>query len=133
MSNSNSNGSAGVGAKAASPKGLELEITLLQNGVNKTLTKAGIDVAGQTVTQASLDTELTADLALYEAVDQAKAQWLAALASLKAAIPGIRARYAVLKVAIINAFGATNPQLATFGIKPKVPRKKLASADQALV
>jgi hypothetical protein len=129
---SNNNGSAGVGAQLASPKGLELELTLLQGGVNQSLTKAGINVTGQTVTQASLDAELSADLALFAAVDQARAQWKAALATLKAATPTIRARFAVLKAAVVNAFGASNPQLANFGFKPKGPRKKPTSAEQAL-
>jgi hypothetical protein len=126
------NVSAGVGAKAASPKGLELEITLMKAGVDKDLTKAGMNITGQMVPQAALDTELSADLALYAAVDQARAQYKAALANLTAAVPAMRARMAVLKTAVKNAFGAGNPQLADFGIKAAQPRKKLSSAENAL-
>lgn len=129
---SSNNGSAGVGAKAAAPKGLELEITLMQAGVNKDLTKAGMNVTGQMVAQAALDTELSADLALYAAVDQAEAALKTARANLTAAVPNMRARYAVLKQAVINQFGAANPQLADFGIKPKGPRKQQTSAEKAL-
>lgn len=131
MSNSN-NGSAGVGAKAASPKGLELEITLMKSGVDKDLTKAGMSVTGQMVTQAQLDTELSADIALYTAVDEARTAYQTALATLKAATPNMRARYGVLKQAVIAQFGAANPQLPDFGIKPKAPRKPLTAEQKVL-
>jgi hypothetical protein len=129
---SNSNGSAGVGAKAAAPKGLELELTLFQQGVEKSLPAAGMPVAGTMVTQAKLDTEMTTDLALYQAVDDARTQLKNAQAALKAQVPTIKARYAVLKLATQNNFGAANPVLATFGIKPTAPRKKATSAENAL-
>jgi hypothetical protein len=133
MSNSNSsNGSAGVGAKAASPKGLKLELTLMQAGVDKDLTKAGMNVMGQMVTQAQLDTELEADIARYAAVDAARATLKTALATLTAAVPNMRARYAVLKQAVVAQFGAGNPQLVDFGIKPKAARKPLTAEQKVL-
>ncbi|MHB8421096.1 MAG: hypothetical protein ACYDCL_23755 [Myxococcales bacterium] len=132
MSNSNTNGSAGVGAKAAAPKGLQLELTLMKNGVDKSLPSAGMPVAGLMVTQAALDAELAADIALYQAVDDARAKLKNALGSLKAQLPATRARYAVLKLAVQGNFGIANPVLETFGIKPKAARKQLTSEENAL-
>lgn len=129
---SNYNGKAGAGAQLKAPKGLRLELTLLQGGVNADLTPAGLSIAGQQVTQAALDGELTADLALYAAVDAARAKLKAALATLTAAAPAAKARLARFKQAVICLLGAANPQLADFGIAPKRPRRKLTPEENAL-
>jgi hypothetical protein len=129
---SNNNGKAGPGAKQAAPKGLELELTLLQGGVNKDLTPAGMSLRGQMITQAALDGELTADLALYAAVDQARAKLKTALAALTAAVPAMKARVELIRQAVICLLGADNPQLADFGIAVKKPRRPLTSEENAL-
>lgn len=129
---SNYNGKAGAGAVQKAPKGLRLELTLLQDGVNLDVTPAGLSIRGRLVTQAALDAELSADLALYAAVDQARAQLKAALGTLNAAAPAAKARLGQLKQAVICLLGATSPQLVDFGIAPTKPRRPLTPEQNAL-
>jgi hypothetical protein len=140
-SNTSSTSGAGISPAAQqknAPKGLYLALTLLQSGVSSQVpSKTSLTIGGQSVAQAALLSELTADIALYTAVIGLRNQLAAAVAARNAAVPTVKQRYALIVKAIEGLFAPGSPVLASFGIHPRkspAPRtaeEKAVSAAKA--
>lgn len=120
-------------AQKVAPKGLHLELTLMDSGVmNEIPSTTDLLVAGQPVSQPALDAELKSDIHLFQAVIDAQTQLQTARAARKAAIQAVRQRYKEIRAALIVRFGSGNPVLQKFGILPPKPRKQLTAEEKAV-
>jgi hypothetical protein len=135
----NNNGSSSTGsnvnptAQKNAPKGLWLALTLLQQGVESQIPSTSkLTVEGQPVTQAALSSELATDVAIFQSVADTQSQYKAAVAARRAAVPGLKTRYASIIKAIENQFPPGSPVLAQFGIHPPKPKAKLTAQQLAV-
>ena len=109
------------GVKAATPKGLEAEVSLLIKGVSTSVPDgSSLTVAGQSWTKAALMAELQTGLDLYQKVkDQVQALKEDRQAR-STGLPAIRKLAKALRHALIGTFGQGSPMLEQFGIKAVV-------------
>jgi hypothetical protein len=112
---------AGPGVKAATPKGLEAELSLLIKGVSTSVPDgSSLTVAGQSWTKQALVAELQQGLDLYQKVkDQVQALKETRQAR-STGLPAIRKLAKGLRHALIGNFGQGSPMLEQFGIKTVV-------------
>jgi hypothetical protein len=112
---------AGSGVKAATPKGLEAELSLLIKGVSASIPDgSSLMVAGQSWTKAALAAELQKGLDQYQNVkDQVQALKENRQAR-STALPATRKLAKALRHALIGNFGQGSPMLEQFGIKTAV-------------
>jgi hypothetical protein len=137
MANSNgSTGGAGISPAAQqrnAPKGLHLALTLLKSGVDSQVpSTTSLAIGGQSVTQAALSSELASDIALYQAVINARNQLASAVAARNAASKTVQQRYAQIVPAIKGLYALGDPALAQFGIHPRKTPTPLTAEQKAV-
>ncbi|MHB1846379.1 MAG: hypothetical protein ACYCWW_16265 [Deltaproteobacteria bacterium] len=131
--NSNTGANVNPNAQKNAPRGLFLALTLFKQGVDSVIpSRSSILVAGVSITQSALSSELASDLALFQAVIDARNKLEAALAARVAAVPGLKVRYANLRKAIESQLQADTAVLAQFGIRPQKPKAKLTAEALAV-
>jgi hypothetical protein len=133
---SNANGSSEAtspAAKAAAPKGLELELTLFHKGCDSLLPDGtSLTLAGASWTKAALVTELAKDLAEYQAVRDQVRVLKSARQAKQQILPGARTLTKNLKSALLAYFGRGSPMLAQFGIRAGGGVRAMTSEQKVL-
>jgi hypothetical protein len=135
MANTNQSGTpaASPGAKAAAPKGLDLDLSLFLKGVSSAIPDGtSLTVAGQSWTKDALKTWLQAGLDLHEAVEAKKRELKTARQTLAQGLPAERKLLKDLKDALVAFFGRGNPVLGQFGIKAPASRRPLTAQQLAM-
>ncbi len=123
----------GSGAPVVAPKGLRLKVQQMLLGFQEVI-PAGAQVPsrGGNLDQATVVAKLQAFAGMYPALDSAALGLKALRQREVAAQPAAKALLAELKEALTSFFGATSPQLQSFGLKPKGVKTPL-TAEQELV
>jgi hypothetical protein len=112
---------ANPGVKAATPKGLEAELTLLLKGVSTSVPDgSSLTVASQSWTKAALMAELQSGLDLYQTVKNEVQALKEGRQARSIGLPAKRKLARALKHAMIGTFGQGSPMLEQFGIKAAV-------------
>ncbi len=88
-------------------------------------TGSAVSTVNGSLTQASMVSDLQSMMQAYQIVDDEDVALKEARRSLKASQAGYREEYLRLKAVITAFFGASSPQLAKFGLKPKGKAKPL--------
>ena len=130
-------GSAGT-APLKAPKGFRLELQQMLAGVQAVIPDGTlINTPGGSQSKVAIVKELTDALSEYQAIDQPQAALVAARKQLRDDLPSLHALYIELKDALVASFGAKNPLLAQFGLKPRqtpkplTPEQRVARAVKA--
>jgi hypothetical protein len=133
---SSSNGSSvatSPAVKAAAPKGLEMELTLLHKGLSSLIPDGtSLTLAGASWTKDTLVTELAKDLAQYQAVANQVRVLKGARQGLQQNLPGARTFAKNLKSALLAYFGRGSPMLAQLGIRAGGGSRALTSEQKVL-
>jgi hypothetical protein len=132
-SNGSSSEATSPAVKAASPKGLEMELTLLHKGLASLIPDGtSLILAGASWTKDALVTELAKDLGQYQAVTDQVRVLKGARQGLQQNRPGARALAKNLKSALLAYFGRGSPMLAQFGIRAGGGGRALTSEQKVL-
>jgi hypothetical protein len=134
MSNSiGSSEATSPAVKAAAPKGLELELTLLHKGLDSALPDGtSLTLAGVSWTKAALVTELAKDLEQFQAVKDQVRILKSARQAKQQSLSGARTLTKNLKSALVAYFGRGSPMLAPLGIRVGGGGKALTSEQKVL-
>jgi hypothetical protein len=112
---------------------IQSRITAMVAGFQKDFTaKQSLPVNGTTTLQPAILSQLAAQLALITDVEGARDTLASKVAAKKAGMPAVLAYLSQLEQALKTAFGAGNPQLLDFGIKPPKAKKQLTTEEKAL-
>jgi hypothetical protein len=93
-------------------------------------------IAGVSTTTTNVITKLQARIAAEEAVQPARATWLAAVAQARSEIAATKSVVSAVKQAILSAFAGQADMLADFGLTPRKarvvsPEQKVAAAAKS--
>ena len=125
--------SSSGGAPVVAPKGFRLQLSQMLAGWEQVIpTGAGIPSRGGTLVQATVLGQLTAFMADYTAVDVATLALKAVRQQEQSDLPAAKLLIAQLKEALTAFLGASSPQLARFGMKPKAKAKARSAAQVAV-
>jgi hypothetical protein len=108
--------------KAVAPSAFEAQLVKMDEGIDANLPAGtSLTINGTVVKQAAIDTQLQNWIAVFKAVDTAKATYQAAVTARVAITVAAMTYYKALKAAIKLQFGAQSPLLASFGITADKP------------
>jgi hypothetical protein len=127
-----------TGAVAVAPKGLRLQLQQMMQGWQAVI-PAGSTMpsvtagssAGVSLSQPAVVAQLQSYLGDYTSQDAAALAMTNVRAQLAKDKPAAKSYLAELKAALSAFFGASSPQLAQFGLKPKKAAKKLTAQELA--
>ena len=134
--NNNTNGTAGtipVGTAVIGPKGFRLALQQMLQGWQAAVPgDSTFTSSGGALTQAAVVQQLQAYLGSYTALDAQATAFKQARQQVEGELAGARQYFAMLKLAVQNAFGPNSPQLVQFGLRPKKAARPLTSAQNAV-
>jgi hypothetical protein len=102
---------------AKPPAGFQEDLQKMLQGIESYLPAGSVLTApGGGLSQATIVAQLESALGLYSAVTTAKQAATQAVATLRAAVPGVHALMVQLKAALIALYGRNSPELEQFGL-----------------
>ncbi len=105
--------------KSVLPAKLETELTGMDAGIVKDIpAKTALTLNGKATTPQQVDAQIKSYLATFQAADEAKRQYQTALEARRNIQLEARDLFLQLKKFVTAFFGARNPILADFGLKP---------------
>jgi hypothetical protein len=108
--------------KAVAPSAFEAQLVKMDEGIDANLPAGtSLMINGTAVKQAAIDTQLQNWIAIFKAVDTAKATYQSAVTARLAITVAAKTYFKALKAAIKLQFGAQSPLLASFGITTDKP------------
>jgi hypothetical protein len=113
-------------------KGVELHYQTLLVGLQTLAPTQQLAIDGTIVTPTALSQQVQTALTVYKAARPARVTWQQAIAARKAQAPSDTKLVAGIKQALFALLGEDNPSLASFGFKPRKPKRKLTAQEQAL-
>jgi hypothetical protein len=123
---------ASAGVKAATPKGLEAELTLLLKGLDAVIPDGtSVTMAGKALTKDSLKAELQQGLDLFQAVHRQIGATKSSRVALSQALPQVRQEVRAFRDALVGLLGRGNPLLEQLGIRVRVA-KPMTAEQKAL-
>jgi hypothetical protein len=87
-------------------------------------------VRGQKVSRETLLSEIDAALVAFTAMDQLVVQLRQQRLAVRKLLPAMRGALEAIEAGLRLFYGASNPTLRHFGLKPSQPRRKLDSEEQ---
>jgi hypothetical protein len=113
-------------------KGIELQYQTLLVGLQTLAPTQQLAIDGTMVTPAALSQQVQGALTVHKTVRTARVTWQQAIAARKSQAPSDKKLVTGVKQAVFALLGEDNPALASFGFKPRKPKRKLTAEEQAL-
>lgn len=130
--NNGGSGAQSASAPVVGPKGFRAQLLQMLQGFDAAIpASSSLPQVGGALTQASVVAELQSYLTAYTALDTTVVAANNARVTVAQQLTEAKAFYQQLKEALVGFYGASNPSLAQFGLKPKSKKGPLPAAKKA--